>query len=190
MEKMLTNSVKFCFAFLLLFGVSLTITYGQTNLLFDFHTKIQEVGLDIAMPVEGSFRERKARRQIYFSPDYILHSKKQKVEIQYLVINASPHQTIVPQVHIITTLSNLAQNEEDHSTIAIHDIETQTLHNDFNADWGAIAFFQPKQSISKYKHAKLLSLFKAEKGMAYVLILFNEGNEHQVGALSKGIRFN
>lgn len=162
---------------------------AQHKLPNKFQGQLDKMQLDIAIPTENSFKVKKAKSQEFWSADYILRSKKSKVEIHYSLITSEVAEQLVPQVFTTTTLANLARNEEEYSDIAFHKIPGAVLSGNFNADWGAIAYFRPKQQISRFQYGKLLSLYKANRGIVQVLFLFNPGGEDTVDNLSNAVRF-
>ena len=73
-------------------------------------------------------------------------------------------------------LTTTATNETDNATatISVHSMEEEDLKEKFHADWGSIAYFQPKTKFAGYKHCRLLGLYQEGKGMIYVFFLFDE----------------
>lgn len=174
---------------LLIFSLSTTLLYGQAELPRLFQEKLQDMQIDIAIPVENTFKRKRSRKQDFFQADYVLRAKRSKVEIHYSLIPTENAENLVPQVSYTITLANLARNEEDQADIAVHQMEAVALEEQFNADWGSIAYFHPKPQIGRYQHGKLLALFKAGQGMVYVLFLFDQGNEETIESLSQAVRF-
>ena len=53
-------------------------------------------------------------------------------------------------------------------------MKTQQLQEEFNADWGAIAFFQPKKEFSTKEHCKMVAIHAEGKGNVYIFYLFDD----------------
>ncbi len=162
---------------------------AQHKLPDRFQGQLDKMQIDIAIPTEHSFKAKKVKSQEFWSADYVLRSKKSKVEIHYSLIPSEVADQLVPQVFTTTTLANLARNEEKYSDIAFHKIPGNVLSGTFNADWGAIAYFRPKYKISRFQYGKLLSLYKANRGFVQVLFLFDSGEEDIIDNLSDAVRF-
>ena len=151
---------------------------GAQKLPVSFVASLNQMDLLMAIPTEQRYRSRPVRINEWFTADYILRfRKKKKVEIQYALIPEAKLKNLIPQVHTFRTVTHLGTNEEEYSTIAVHQVSETDLIKNFNADWAKVTYFQPKRSFSRYQHCKMLSMYKSGKGMAYVLFLFNEPNE-------------
>ncbi len=162
-----------------LFLILLKVDISAQQLPLSFQKTLEKMDLILSLPIENNYKIKKRSTSEFFKADYILKSRKRKVEIQYLLL-IDTTEKIIPSIHASTIVSTLAQNKEAYSTIAVHKIDNTILLESLHADWGAISFFQPKRSVSKYKHAKLVSLYKTGKGMVYVLFLFDEGAEEEI----------
>lgn len=183
------NYIKKNILFLVLFGSATFTANAQQDFPQAFRTTLEAMDIDIAIPVERSYRNKRVRRNVFFQYDYAIRSKRKKVEIQYALTPSDQLSSFIPSIYTTTITTSIASNLEHRATIAVHEIETTELSEVFNADWGRITYFQPKRSFSKYQYGKLLSLYKSGKGMISILFLFNAGQEEEVERLSLPAKF-
>ncbi|MFT7605063.1 MAG: hypothetical protein ACI8VT_002656 [Saprospiraceae bacterium] len=151
------------------------MSFSQVKFSESFAATLNQMDLDIAIPVERSYRNKQVQKKSFFNSALTIRSRKKKIEIQYALF--PDHQFLVPNVQTTSTLASLASNEEIYATIAIHKIKEEDLSEAFNADWGSLVYFQPKRSFSRFRYGKLLSLYKKGRGLIYVLFLFDEADE-------------
>jgi len=141
--------------------------------------KMDLIEIDIFEPLEGKYKSRRSRKMDYQKIDHTILSKKEGLEIRYAILPArkTDPSTQVPHVEFMRVVSNIAPNEEEN-TVTVHTIPESTLSQQFNADWGSIAYFKPKPSFSNAKHCRLLSLFSEDRGTIHIFYLFNEPSKH------------
>lgn len=163
--------------FLVLLSISFSFCVkAQIDLPPRFSQKLDLCQVQLATPLEHLYKTKKAESNPIMPYDFAMYSKKEKLEIRYHIIPFSDSTNIendLPQMHLMRTMTNVASNDEEAVT-TVHSISEQQLKEDFNADWGVIAFFPPKASFSNFKNCKLLCLFKENKGIAFVYYLFDE----------------
>ncbi len=147
---------------------------AQVALPKEMSKKMERMGLNIAVPAEKTFKHKRIRLNDYMIADYIIRLRKKKVEIQYKFIPETAASFVPPHVQYFNLLNSLASNDPETSLIAVHNITQYALSSNYHADWGSIAYFEPKISFSSYRYAKLVSLYKSGKGMVYMLFLFNK----------------
>lgn len=163
--------------YLLLFLAFSNLSAQKIEYPEDFLAKMEAVGIQLSTPVDSDYKDVYVLKRAFQSYDFAIKSRKEKLEIRYYleVFNENDPTFSMPHLRFSRFLMNLAANEED-SIISVHDTEKEDLE-EFQADWGKIAFFRPKDTFTSSTHCKLLSLFKENQGMAYVLFLFNEPTE-------------
>jgi len=151
---------------------------AQSEIPITFEEKLTSASVEILIPLENKYKTVNVNSTPYMPYDYALRSKKGKLEIRYS-INIFEDSTALmnqlPNVQCMRTLTNIASND-DEAVTTIHSIAESDLEEHFNADWGMVAYFNPKQSFGTYKHCKMLALFKEGKGMTYVYFLFDEAS--------------
>ena len=143
-----------------------------------FLQKVEKTGIDIFTPVEGKYKSKRPTKNDYLSIDHIIYSKKENLEIRYAIFPFEEKNLItqIPHIDFMRVLTTTATNETDNATatISVHSMEEEDLKEKFHADWGSIAYFQPKTKFAGYKHCRLLGLYQEGKGMIYVFFLFDE----------------
>jgi len=141
----------------------------------DMLEKLAATEIDLFEPLEGKYKSRYSLKNDYQKIDHTIYSKKEKLEIRYTIIPYSENNpaTQIPHVAFMNVISSIAPNEED-VTVTVHTIPEVELHNQFNADWGSVAYFQPKPKFSKAKHCRLLTLYGDKRGTIHIFYLFDE----------------
>lgn len=141
----------------------------------DFLNKMKQMSLEFVEPTDSDYRDVIALKNDIKKYDFAIKSRKEKIEIRYIleVEEESNLFSQLPDIQFFKMLTHLASNDENASPMAVHGIPENELSNDFRADWGKFAYFQPKGNFAHWKHAKLLALYKSGKGMVYVLFLFD-----------------
>ncbi len=164
---------------LLLFFISLlTTSFAQKKIKYSkaFLKKLEQIQIDIFTPTEGKYKSTRPTKNDYQAIDHVIFSKKEAIEIRYAIIpfEANKPTTQIPHVDFMRVVMSTATNEDEEALVSVHALEDQDLKANFNADWGSMAYFQPKTRFSKYKHCRLLSLYSEGLGMVYVFFLFDE----------------
>ena len=164
---------------LLLFFISLLTTgFAQKKIKYSktFLKKLEQIQIDIFTPTEGKYKSTRPTKNDYQAIDHVIFSKKEAIEIRYAIIpfEANKPTTQIPHVDFMRVVMSTATNEDEEALVSVHALEDQDLKANFNADWGSMAYFQPKTRFSKYKHCRLLSLYSEGLGMVYVFFLFDE----------------
>ena len=153
-----------------------TLTFAQRIDLDDsFTEKLEAAGLEFLAPLDAGYKDIALWRNPYQSFDFAIRSRREKLEIRYLIEpwRAGDRSFLAPHVKATRLLLHLATNDQDMVMTGL-DVEPAVLHEQFNADWGKVFFFQPKRGFSHAPNCKMLALFREGKGMAYVLFLFDE----------------
>lgn len=95
-----------------------------------------------------------------------------EVLIDFHPPNESSFTTLHPHLEFNRLLGNLIPNDDDQEVLVVGWREQKLLEK--NADWGAEAYIKPREEISSYPFAKLVSFFKEDKGMVVILYCFNK----------------
>jgi len=137
--------------------------------------KLAVTEIDLFEPTEGKYKSRRSVKNNYQKIDHAIYSKQEKLEIRYTIIpySANNPATQVPHVAFMNVISSVAPNEED-VTVTVHTIPEADLHKQFNADWGSVAYFQPKPKFSSAKHCRLVTLYGDKRGTIHIFYLFDE----------------
>ncbi|HMQ49805.1 MAG TPA: hypothetical protein PKA00_20325 [Saprospiraceae bacterium] len=148
--------------------------FSQVKINPRFEQLLQDANLVFLEPTESSYRAVKALKNDYLDSDFIIRSKREGLEIRYVIQPLSVGEAdFWPHVEASRLLTHLASNEEDGVMVG-HRIEENQLLQAFGADWAAYYYFEPKSAFGAYRHCRLLALYKEGQAMAYVVFLFNE----------------
>lgn len=164
---------------LLLFGLTTTLAFAQkVEYTATFLEKLAIIDATISTPLDSDYKNTQVLKDAFQNYDFAIKSRKEKLEIRYFIeaIEEDQRPFFHPHLRFTRFLMHLAGNGEN-SILALHDVSESDLQNEFQADWGKVAFFQPKEGFRSAVHCKLLCLYKAGKGMVYVLFLFDKPSE-------------
>ena len=163
---------------LIIIGLFFTLNLFSQKIKYSksFQEKLQQTTIDIFTPTEGKYKSKRSAKNDYQPIDHTIQSKKEGIEIRYAIIpyQATDTRTQAPHVDFMRLVSSTASNEEEKATVTVHAIEETLLKEKFNADWGSIAYYQPKGKFAGYKHCRLVSLYKEGKGLVHTFFLFDE----------------
>jgi len=152
--------------------------YGQLEYSDDFLYLLENAQIDFYEPVEGKYKAMNMQKDVFQPCDFGIRSRREKLEIRYLIAPYSENSPAfsAPQVESTRMVAHLASNDPK-AVITVLSMDEQELREEFNADWGKVFFFQPKEQFSTSKHCKLLSLYAEGKGMALVFFLFDKPSQ-------------
>lgn len=167
---------------LLFFSLLSTTFYAQKiKQSKSFLQKLEQTQIDVFTPLEGKYKSVRPTKNPYQTADHIVVSKKEDLEIRYAIIpfESGDKRTQIPNIDFMRVVSSTATNDDrEDAVVSIHQIEEMDLKEKYNADWGNIAYFQPKSSFSSRKHCRLLSLYSEGRGIVHVFFLFDEASQH------------
>ncbi|MEM9846585.1 MAG: hypothetical protein AAF847_01755 [Bacteroidota bacterium] len=172
--------MRLLYLLILMLGLSYQYSTAQKiDYPADFLDRLAQMSLTFIAPLESDYRDVTVLKNDVQAYDFAIRSRKEKMEIRY-ILEPTNNDVLsnIPDIQFTRLLTQLASNDVNASPMAVHAIEAQELQEVFRADWGRLAYFQPKDSFAHWRHAKLLSLFKAEKGTTHVLFLFKKPSIH------------
>ena len=162
----------------LFFLLILNTAFTQINYSDSFAQKLEDGQLVFVSPVEGKYKDLLVEKNDFFNYDLAIKSRKENLEIRYAIqtlrIDNPIHQ--VPQTTAIQAISNVATNSQE-TVITVHNIKQTDLENQFNAEWGTVAYFTPKAQFSNKKHCKMILLHSEGKANVYIFFLFDKPSE-------------
>jgi len=120
------------------------------------------------------FKKEKVGKNSVIDFDYALKGKQDPVDIRYKVIPVPEDSPIAlaPQIKINSLAIHMASNNEEELDMVFHRINDDDI-KPYNADFGMMVFFQPKDKISKRKHCKALFFYAEGKGLICTFIFFD-----------------
>jgi len=165
---------RLIFFLCLYLAFSLPVT-GQVDVSADFKQKLQTAGIEFLEPLENSYKDIRVPRRNFADYDFAIRSRKEKVEIRFRIdpLDLDNPVAYAPHVRSTRMLLHLASNNDNFYMSGLP-VRESDLTEQFNADWGKIFFFTPKEDFSIRKECKMLALFREGQGMAYVFFLFDE----------------
>lgn len=148
---------------------------AQVDLSPDFQQRLKETRIEFLEPLEAKYKDIRVARNDFLDYDFAIRSRREQIEIRYLIepLTESNPVAQAPHVRTVRMLMHLARNDDVFVMSGI-DVRETDLREQFNADWGKIFFFTPKEGFSRYQECKMLALFREGRGMAYVFFLFDE----------------
>lgn len=148
---------------------------AQVELNDAFRRKLDQTGLFFMEPLEGRYKAIKRIDNPFQPYDFAIRSRPEKMEIRYLIEPWKENNPLsaVPNVRAARLVMHLASNQGEGMIIGQH-IGQETLLDDFNADWGKVFFFEPKDRFSTRRECKLLVLHKEGIGTAYIFFLYDK----------------
>lgn len=165
---------------LILIGFHLIGSAGsiaQIHYSHQFTKKLQRAQLDFIEPVEGLYRIQLLKKDDFLKYDLVLVSENFELDMRYIL---EPKASLVTPSHIgfLTRTSSLAVND-GRFDISVHIFPFQEARSLFHADWAAFSDFIPKRSLTDKNYGRLVSIYRADRGLASTLILFNEHGEEK-----------
>lgn len=161
---------------LLLFFVFPAI-YAQVDLPETFSFQLEQLQVDFIQPLERNYKSIRTKKNDFFSCNFGMRSKKEKLEIRYTLQAFNPQKQAdhFPEVKAFTMATNLATNSQE-AIITNLSIDEKYLQEQFNADWGTVYTFRPKLRFSEKPICQMLALYKEGRGFAYVFFLMDDPN--------------
>ena len=163
-------------SFLFFFSISLA---GQVDISPQFSKLLELSQLDFHEPLEAKYKDVSVLKNPWQSYDFAIRSRKERLEIRYLVIpnNESNPLNNIPHIKCMQMVTNVASNSQEVVVTGLS-VRESDLKEQFNADWGKVFLFQPKPGFSSKEHCKLLALHKEGIGTAFVFFLFNKPDQN------------
>lgn len=169
----------------ILTALSLPAAAGQG----DNFTKILD-GHRMIFQMPDNYTETEVKKNEDVSYEFAVKSKKNKLEIRYavfsLIQDVKEYQewknsknkngvTLDPntiyEMFSFTVAANIAGSESFKKTV----FDSESVKNEFNADWGASYLVECKSEFGKgYKYALITALHKDDVANAYIIFLFDD----------------
>lgn len=155
----------------------------------DFARRLTQLGLQLDLPPEAGYRPARARDNAYLATHCALQSRRERTEIRYHLVPELPGDPYAGRPHLRagTLALNLGSNDADAVT-AVHRFEADELAT-LRADWARMYTFRPKRSYSIRATAQLVAVYRAGRGLAYTVLLFDEAPP-EVDARQLALRFS
>ena len=158
------------FAFLCSISVSTQIHYTTA-----FQAKLQAAQLELLAPIAAGSTVRSPIRNSVQNYDHSIYSRKEKLEIRYLIIPYQENDPLADLPHVKSNqlMVNLSSNTEEFTGSAFS-YTPEAAKSDFNADWASEFYFRTKKAFSNKENCKMLTIYREGWGIAHVFFLFDK----------------
>ena len=170
--KNILRLLSFCFLFLLFSNN----TFAQVKMSKSFTQKLAQMDLEFLTPLENTYKKIKASESIIVDFDFEIKAKKADLRIGFALFPEGKNAVTFPHIKVSNMALSAATNDDVEARLVLHEMSKEDLAN-YQADWGAVVFFQPKRVFSDKDHCKMLALYREGKGLVYVFYLFDEASE-------------
>ena len=150
--------------------------FTQVKTSKSFNQKLAKMDLAFLAPLENSYKKIKASESIIVDFDFEIKAKKADMKIGFVLFPEGNNALTFPHIKVSNMALSAATNQDDEARLVMHEMSKEDLEY-YQADWGAVVFFQPKRIFSDKDHCKMLALYREGKGLAYVFYLFDEASE-------------
>ena len=157
------------------FFLASALSHAQIRTGDEFARLLGQAGIEFIEPVEANYKRVPAWKNPIQSYDYAIRSRKEGIEIRYLIrpYELGAPASGAPHVEASRLAMHLATNDQDY-LVAGREVAPEVLSEFFNADWGMQYFFRPKPGFADWNHCELLALHKDGQATAFVFFLFDE----------------
>lgn len=151
---------------------------------------LDKTGVELFVPVDAGYKDFFLSQNGLQTCHFTLRSKKENLEIRYLLLpfDKRDFASMNPHIQTMRMVATIATNDPESFISAIQP-GRQDMKRDFNADWGRIYFFKPKQGFSNKPHCRLLALYKEGKGTVFVFFLFDKPDNPALDTRYFALRF-
>ena len=170
------NKILICIILFSFSEITNGISQGELDLPDSFSEKADRMGIEFYYPIETRIKRKKNYQDDFLQYDLVLKSKK-NFEIRYFLYpNDDPKYTeIHPNIEITRTIASIATNDETEN-IRMNPLSDKEALERFNADWGVYADFVPKESFSRFKIGRIVSVYREDRGFLNCIILYKKDN--------------
>lgn len=181
----------YSFLIVILFSTLPVFLYAQIKFSPKLNKELTITGLEIIQPLEARYKTIRLPQNRFLKCDYGIWSRQEKLEIRYAIEPEQPgaRANLIPHVKAFSMATHLATNDDD-AVISKLSLPTESLANDFNADFGEVYIFKPKRNFSEKLNCQMLVLYKEGKGMVYVFFLFDDPNNSALDYRFQAVRFH
>ena len=153
----------------------------------EFLNKAERLGVEFFIPIEREVKTKKLLKDDFEKYDLVLKSGNQ-LELRYILqpIDIQGFNLIPPHVELTRIMASLATNDEEEH-ILVRSFTPHEAQIYYGADWGLYADFIPKKTFSRFPKARIVSLYKEDKGLIMCIILYR--SEDLEGFLGLPIKF-
>lgn len=163
-------------SFCLLFSIFYNNAFTQVKMTKSFTEKLVQMDLEFFPPLENSYKKIKASESIIVDFDFEIKARKTDMRIGFVLFPEIKNTMTFPHIKASNMALSAATNEDEEARLVLHEMSKEDLES-YQADWGAVVFFQPKRVFSIKDHCKMLALYREGKGLVYVFYFFSKASE-------------
>lgn len=166
---------------LLICLLSTALATCQLTLPPEFEQLLDALDIRFTAPLDSDYREGMLHDNDYLDHLFAMRSRREGLELRFYVQaeRADDRYYQLPHLAATTLAMNLGSNDEDAVT-AVHSFDEEELEL-YGADWARMYTFRPKRSYSTSKQAQLIALYRAGRGLAYTILLFDDAPDDLAG---------
>jgi hypothetical protein len=144
---------------------------AQSSKLDNLQVDLWNMGTELAIPADSDYKLANAIENPYLPYQHAIRSSKENLEIRFY-FQPESQNTPFPQVESYRLAMHMGNNEQ--TIFSARELTTYELDSVFHADWGRVYLFTPKAGFSIQKYCKMLTLHRENKGVVYVIFLFDK----------------
>ncbi len=159
-----------------LIAICLTLVPGRSQGLdpLELGQLLEEMRAEIMAPLDGDYRRLQIRKNRVQNYQWALGSAREDLEIRYLAIPDDGSELLdYPHIEASRLAMQICSNAQE-AAITARDLTEEERIDLFNADWGRMYMFPPKEEFGLYLHCKMVALFREGSGMMVIFHLFDE----------------
>jgi len=160
----------------LLFFIFSNNAFAQIKTSKSFNQKLEKMDLEFLTPLENSYKKIKASESIVVDFDFEIKARKADMRMGFALFPERKNAITFPHMKVSNMAISAATNEDEEARLVLHEMSKADLES-YQADWGAVVFFQPKRIFSDKDHCKMLALYREGKGLVYIFYLFDDATE-------------
>lgn len=161
--------------------------YNQITYTAAFTRLLEKAGMEYAEPAEQWMHVTVPPIDDYMDYDLVLENDKGDFEVRYAFHREKPENRTPPSVEVARLVASIATNDPE-TEIRIQIPADTFLRQVFNADFGLIAHFIPKEDFSMKPYGALISLYAEGRSGIDVVLLYRDPDYNPL-EMYRSIRF-
>ncbi|RMG78132.1 MAG: hypothetical protein D6714_18580 [Bacteroidetes bacterium] len=147
-------------------------------------------GIVFMEPVEGRYKRLRVVPNEFQNYQLALFSPRENMEIRVAVLPYDSTNIFARNPHVATAraFASVATNDEERLISGIV-MPPEKAARDFNADWGMTYFFEPKEGFARYRHCRMIALYKKERATVFIFYLFDDPENEALDKRYAMLRF-
>jgi hypothetical protein len=143
------------------------VTYTQS-----FTNKLRHHGIDFFQPVERWLHVTNIKEDEYMKYDVVLRDQDQ-LEVRVRIIEDNKKFIHHPHIEVMRMMATIATNDPT-ADILISQMGSDYVLEQYGADWGLFADFEPKEGFSRFSKGRVICLYKEGRALVNYIILHDD----------------